>query len=430
MFLSINKNKIQEILTWLITLLPIFFIIGNLAINLFTILFSIISIIYFFKEKIKFSLKFIEVIFLLFCVTLIISTLLNEADIVKSILYLRYFILFYFLNFFLNNINIDYEKIFKFYTVITTLIGLDLIFQHFIGFNIIGLEIIDNEATSFFGDEGIAGSFVKAFGFFVVFTIFSKINYNKNFKFILPIIFLSIINVSILVSWQRVPMIIWSVFLLFYGILYFRKKLLSILISFIVLAFFISTFVPNETQKRYGSFYDNVVDLAPRAFLMYEVHTDKQKNIEIRASKTKRNELNKGTGHHNLFINSIILWQENKIFGIGIKNFLKKCNEKILFRCSLHPHNYYLDILVTTGLVGFILIMLILATIFLRSLKMIRQLISIRNKEDLNLSILYFVNFLMFFFPFQSTGGFFTTSTSTFMVFILSLLYSHFSKNR
>jgi len=74
--------------------------------------------------------------------------------------------------------------------------------------------------------------------------------------------------------------------------------------------------------------------------------------------------------------------------------------------------------------------MLMLATIFLRSLKMIRQLISIRNKEDLNLSILYFVNFLMFFFPFQSTGGFFTTSTSTFMVFILSLLYSHFSKNR
>ena len=425
-----NKNKIERILTWLITLFPIFLIIGNFATNLFTILFSTFSIIYFFKEKIKFSFKFVEIIFLLFCITLIISTLLNGANLVKSVLFLRFFILFYFLNFFLTNINIDYEKIFKFYTVITVSVALDLIFQHFIGSNVIGLKIIDNKASSFFGEEMIAGSFIKAFGLFVAFIIFNKLNLNKKFKFVLTTICLSILSISILVTWQRVPMIIWSIFLLFYGALYFRRKLLSILISFFILIFFILTVVPNEAERRYGSFYDNVIDLVPRIFLVYEIHTDKKKNIEIRKDYSKRLEINKGTGHHNLFSNSVIIWQENKVFGIGIKNFLKKCNEKILFRCSIHPHNYYLDILVTTGLVGFSLMLLMLVTIFLQSLKMIKKENFNGEEESLNLSTLYLVNFLMFFFPFQSTGGFFTTSNSTFMVFTVSLLYSHYFKKK
>tara|TARA_Y100001958_G_C20962724_1_gene360854 strand:- start:211 stop:720 length:510 start_codon:yes stop_codon:yes gene_type:complete len=155
---------------------------------------------------------------------------------------------------------------------------------------------------------------------------------------------------------------------------------------------------------------------------VYEVRKDEEKLEEIKWDKEKRVEMNKGSGHHNLFMNAIFVWEDNKIFGVSLKNFLKKCNEKVLFKCSQHPHNFYLDILVTTGLLGLIIILAFLIIIVLNLIKVSKTLYKTKNSVNSKYSILLAFNFLMYFFPFQSTGGFFTTANSTYMILITSLL--------
>ncbi len=422
MVVSANYLKIDKVLNLLVVLFPIFFILGNFSINAFTVIFSMLSLVYFIKNKVKFSLEFYEVIFLIFCLSIILSSIINEHNVVKSIFYLRFFILFYFLNYFLSKNIINLEKALKFYFFFVSIIALDLIIQHFLGFNMIGLKILDNGATSFFGDERIAGSFIKQFGFFAAFFLFEKLNLKKNMKFILRVIYLSILNIAILVSWQRVPMLMWFIFFTMYGLCYFKTKFLSILTSFIILMIFINIFTPDTAQQKYGSFYDNASDLIIKSMKVYEITTDEEKLEEIKWDKEKRVNMNRGSGHHNLFMNAIFVWEDNKIFGVSLKNFIKKCNEKSLFKCSQHPHNFYLDILVTTGLLGLIIILTFLIIVLLNIIKISKTLYRTKNSLNSKYLILLIFNFLMYFFPLQSTGGFFTTSNSTYMIVITSLL--------
>ena len=63
---------------------------------------------------------------------------------------------------------------------------------------------------------------------------------------------------------------------------------------------------------------------------------------------------------------------DNKIIGIGPKNFRVRCQEPRYFKkdlkrsvssCETHPHNTYLQLLTETGLVGFGFVIIIFLTI-------------------------------------------------------------------
>ena len=69
-------------------------------------------------------------------------------------------------------------------------------------------------------------------------------------------------------------------------------------------------------------------------------------------------------------------WLMNKYIGGGLKNFRYYCHTRpnidknSNFVCNMHPHNYYLEILTETGLVGFIILvsafLLILQSTFIK----------------------------------------------------------------
>ena len=430
-----NLTKLIVPLNWLFALFPISFILGNLIINLHLVLIVIIGCIYLNKKKVKLSEKFPILIFFIFCVIIIISSFYNQANIEKSFLFLRIFIFYYIGLLLLKEKEFNFEIVFTIFSIIVITISLDLIFQYFTSYNIIGLEKKTIGASSLFYDEGVAGSFLQSFGFFSIYKIFIKFEKKTAKNEIIKSLLVSIISIGIFVSSQRMPMIIWILFLTFYGMVFYKSKLKSILFSYIILSFFIISFSSPIERIRYASFYTNAKSILDRSTMVYKTNKNEKKLNQIKLHLGEQNHLKtkdlnfvKGTGHANLFGNAMFIWEKNKFLGVGYKNFYNKCAEYKLLRCSTHPHNSYLDILVTVGLLGLMVMIIYLFFITLRSLQYLKICYNNKKRKNYNQLFILLINFLIIFFPFKSSGSFFSTANITYTMIILILLNSYIDK--
>ena len=104
------------------------------------------------------------------------------------------------------------------------------------------------------------------------------------------------------------------------------------------------------------------------------------------------------------------MFLDNKILGIGVRNFRNFCNEeryKLSERsCTTHPHNTYVQILSETGLIGFIFITSIFIFFITMSLKHILGVI-FKNKYYFNdFEICLLSAILISLWPFAPTGNF------------------------
>ena len=133
------------------------------------------------------------------------------------------------------------------------------------------------------------------------------------------------------------------------------------------------------------------------------------------------------TGHEGLFLTAIDTWNLNKVLGGGIKSFRVDCwkilKTKKLYRlCSTHPHNYYLEILTETGVVGLlsiISIILLILTLIFKNLKYFKG-----NALEEFVYLAASTSLIMEMFPIKSTGSFFTTNNATYIILILSIFLS------
>ena len=105
--------------------------------------------------------------------------------------------------------------------------------------------------------------------------------------------------------------------------------------------------------------------------------------------------------------------------------FRKTCKEltKITqkFSCNTHPHNSHIEILVSTGIIGYLLL-LILFLKFTYSL-FIKNYYSYKKNDQLLLN-LFFTLFFIEVFPFRTTGSFFSTANATYFFIIISIVIS------
>ena len=107
----------------------------------------------------------------------------------------------------------------------------------------------------------------------------------------------------------------------------------------------------------------------------------------------------------------------NPIFGGGLRSY------RVNFSgCSSHPHNYYLEIISDLGVLGLLIILIFAFKLFRKTLKN-----SLSNIYD-NMIFPPFLILLMEFFPFRSSGSFFTTNNSTIIFIMLAMLVSLCSK--
>ena len=117
--------------------------------------------------------------------------------------------------------------------------------------------------------------------------------------------------------------------------------------------------------------------------------------------------------HHGHYILSYKIFQDYPIFGTGVKGFRYLCRNKIYILennegCSTHPHNTFIQILVSNGIIGFSLLILafiyILRAIFLCKKKLNSQ--KIFDKYELSKGVILLSIFINLW-PLAPSGNFF-----------------------
>tara|TARA_X000000950_G_C13882144_1_gene647278 strand:+ start:367 stop:1665 length:1299 start_codon:yes stop_codon:yes gene_type:complete len=409
----------------LFSTIPFFLIFGPAIPEL---IISII-IIFFFKNNysLKKMKKYFDKIFISFSaffIYIFLCSLTNFFnDKIDLILLLKSFFLIRFVFFYISikwlseNINSNQIKYFIYIFFATILfVIIDLVIQYFFGHDILGYEaFVPGTPTAYrltgpFGDELIPGSYLMKFG--LIFSYFFFILFNINEKKYLPFLFI-LLTISIFITGERAAFVLF-VFGSFL-VLLFKRYYLSILSLTILLLFslFITISFDENLKKRMLN------------YTFYQLNLNSY--FDLNGNKNEKNNSfidNPYGAHYETAYN---IFKDNVIFGAGYKQFRKECLDEKYFhiaksklrevRCSTHPHNIFLEILSETGIVGFILFLIIIKTIFFEILK----------SQKINYYL--FFQITLIFFPFISSGSIFTNKNLIYIFFILSLSFIFTKKN-
>lgn len=406
----------RYIINFLVCLLPVSFIAGNLSINLNVVLIIFFTLINYRKDFFLFKLNFIDkLLIFLFFYTFFIglynylifpdkNNIFARENFFKSLAFFRYLLFYISIKLIISKKIFNYKNFFIVSSLCVLFVSLDIIYQLIFGKDIFGNLITSYKLSGPFGSEKIAGSYLQRFSIFLFFLVPIIFNFkNKNNHILVLSGLFLLIFYSMVIAGNRMPLIL--LFLMFLFLFLIEKRLRKFSLVFIISSgvFFLVILKLSPQVQEYTEFFIRM-SFGIFVFLKNTFLLGAEPNI----TSTYINELYSG----------YVTWKENLFFGGGINFFYLNCS-KVMEFCSSHPHNYYLEILSEIGIVGFITILIIiinLITIFLK------------NKNSLSLNFnnnLIFPFFLLLFaefFPIKTSGSFFTTGNSTFIFLLIAIV--------
>jgi O-antigen ligase len=307
-------------------------------------------------------------------------------------------------------------------------LSLDIYIQHIFGKDLFGFTPIEERYNGIFYDEAIAGGYIQKFSLLSILAIFF-FQIGNNLKKILIIITGSILAIGALLSLDRMPFII--IFFGFFLLIFCNKKLrfalfLNIIIIFIIFVFFVSAYKP--INKRYLDLNKEFnISKIINIILNKKENDNNENNFQI-LDKTKEPILSGGYG--KIFQSTLYVYKYDWLIGTGTKSFQKKCYELSEINkdlsCPPHPHNIYLEILINTGLFGFIIF-------FIFILNIIINLLQFTHSNDENkkiMSSLFIIMLLCELIPLRSYGSIFQTVNGSMFWFLLAIISSAFINNK
>jgi O-antigen ligase len=123
---------------------------------------------------------------------------------------------------------------------------------------------------------------------------------------------------------------------------------------------------------------------------------------------TSKNEISSITlfspGYTQHYLTAIEIFKDNTIFGGGPKTFRKLCDNYPYEGCSTHPHNFLMQLLSETGLIG-TLVGIFIYLSFVSTLIKMRPLN--KNDESKEHFLIFITSFIAIYFPFLPSNNFF-----------------------
>ena len=325
---SNQHSNIKNLFNVLLALIPISFILGNMAININLILIVISGLILFRGGIFKIRFYNLDNLIFAYFFLVLFTAVFNDyklsqnlicgkenfQTIIKSILFLKYLLLYLVLRFLFEKNIIDLKLFFITSSISVLFVSLDLFYQSIFGFDIFGFESLADgrKLSGPFGDEYIAGGYLQRFSLFAFFLIplfYSR--YNSISKIVVPLLVI-VFLLAIILSGNRMPMILF-IFTLFL-VLIFQKQTRKFFLPFILafsIIFFLAFNINQSVKTNFKNFYKQISN-------MYVITINKDFKSKQAPEYLKE------------FSTFYDTWLMNKYVGGGIKNF----------RCYCH-HSFY-----------------------------------------------------------------------------------------
>ena len=390
----------------LILLFPIFLITGNFLINFFYICISILSILN-FRQKNDFFRSNIFYLLIFFLIYLFINLLLSVNFSNSYLRVIKFLLIILFVQeiFNLNDKEeIYFEKIMRFWTILYTIVTIDIIFELIFGFNTLGFKsYLEGRVASFFGDELIVGTFYHFFSL-IVLSYFIK---NKYPNFLVIFLIITIISISFMIG-ERANFLklFFSIILLSLFVLKinFIKKASLVFLTLLLIG---TIFYSNDSLKK--RYYNQIS-------IIYSID----------GFKKYFRESSYGAHQSTAFE----IFKDNKLFGVGLKNFREESKKDIYEnpnykltkgRDTTHPHQIHLELLSEIGLIGyFSFFILMFFSIFISA----KNYLIKKNPYQLS-ALIYIISCLI---PLIPSGSLFSTFFGGIFWFSYGLMIS-FNKN-
>jgi len=390
-----KKNTFNKLTFIFIAFLPLSLFFGSAILNFFVILSSFFFILEKFKKKNYFNEKksfFLLSFFILFLVlnSIFISKVPVES-LERSLGLIRFLILIMAVSHIIILKKNKYEQLlYKIWFIIFIITTVDLIFEYCFGHNILGYKsYMPGRLSGFLNQELKIGNYYYGFILFAI----SYLIYN--FKNKISYLLFGIFFFTSIIIGERANFIrIFIMIIIFFFLI--EKKLFKKIIyacSFLIILIF--AFNDPKIKSR---IFDQSISIVGNT--KYDVN----KSI-----------LNTQYGAH--YYAAIKIFEENKIFGVGIKNFryvsgdpkFQNTNNESLWAkhsWAPHPHQFHFEFLSETGIVGYLIFILTFFYLILKSF--------INFKKNNNLyqlsAILFIITSLI---PIIPTGSFFSPFGAT-----------------
>lgn len=406
-----QNNKIISCLSGIVYLFPLSIIIGNFYSNFIVAVSSLTFFIYsIIKRQEEFNNPFFK-IFLIFWFLIVVRSLFTSEILFSfksSFLFIRYALFCLLVKFLILNNKYFLKNFFKINVTLLIFISIDALIQFYFGKNLFGTfssQIENNRISGVFGKELILGSFITKISF-ILFAI-NIIKKNHYYNFFLIIFFF----IVVFITGERASFFLFMVGI-FYSFLFFREKKLY-LYSLIVALILLTTIIINKDS------------IKKRMILQTfnQLYSETNTNFNVPKKLFLFSE-----GHQILIVSALNMFYQNPFIGVGANLYRFECENKKYFisgknypnfgsgrdlinHCNTHPHNYYVQILSETGIVGFLFIFLTLIKFVHYSVKILHDQVK-KKKYISQYKIFIFSAIIINLWPFITTGNFFGSSAA------------------
>lgn len=414
-----ESKKLLNFCNYLVLIFPICLVFSNFISEVVLLVLIVIFLINNSSiSKIKLYLNFFVKLFFIFFFILIISSLLSENTVFslkKSITYLRFILFSFAICWILNNQDKLLLNLFKTLILLIFCLQIGALFEliNYLSTNVNELNKYYElqKISSFFGDEEILGSYISRLLPLIIILLISNLSQlDKKFK-ILSFVVIPLSVVVVYFSGERLSFFfILIIVLLSFFLIKINFKYMTFILSFLL--FFISIIFTFEDQRK-------------RIF-----------NYTLNQMKSENRLIFYSSDHHAHFTTAYNIFLNNKILGAGPNTFRKNCGlnkyKSSEFACSTHPHNYFIQLLSETGIIGtFFPIFSFLYVVFL----FIRlNIIKKKDKKNIQKDSTKLSYFLIFFIicliPFTPNANFFNNWTNMIMFFGFGMYLHYFKSNK
>ena len=382
---NINVNLILSLIIPLLIWGPFF---PDLIVSVSVILFIYVI---FKKKDFKYLNNKVFLFFLFFCIVSIICSLFADdvANSIKSSLFYFRIGVFSCLIWYL----IDSDKSilnYFYYSLIVCFSSLviDGYFQFFFGYNIVGFPSSGARISSFFNDELIMGSYLSRL-FPLLFALFLIKEKQKFEIYYIGFLFI-LVDVLIYISGERTAFFFLNLSTVFIIILvkkYQKFRIVTLFISIVLIS--ILTFSSDKISERM-------------------IKSPVESMGLLKDSQTK----NIFTPNHDSLIKTAYnMFLDKPLIGHGPKSFRLICkNEKYqvgILPCSTHPHNFYIQLLAETGIVGFLFLLIALSYVIYTASRQLKTIIFRQKRFLSDYQVCLLAGILITVWPFSPNGNFF-----------------------